>query len=342
MVQFRILGSVRAYSDGGQADLLTSLQPLPKLLVAALAAAEGRPVPAGRLTEQLWGRYPPADPRAGLYTCASRARAALREAGRVDGDPLPMADGSYRLRASAEQVDVHRFRRLAAAAAAAAGRDDAEAGRLSAEALGVWGTRSRELYGPEPLAGLPGDWAGRYRTTLRREYRDALIQRLESDLRCGRHQRLVPELAALTDADDVGPPDEQLAALLMRAYCLSGRPSEGLLAYRHLHDSMRREGLEPSKELRMLEERIRRQDPALEVSATFPVAVPPPDRAEDDPAGSQPDDTAPHDAGADPASAASAKDAPRPAAAVTYSQQNIGNTVHAVQGTQHIHYGVQP
>jgi DNA-binding SARP family transcriptional activator len=344
MVQFTILGPVRAYPDGGKGDLLQPLQPLHKLFLAVLLAAEGRPVPVSRLIEQMWGPYPPADPRGRLYTCASRTRIALRDAGADDTELLQMADGCYRLRVLPEQIDAYRFRRLAAEARSLARHDDTEAGRLSLAALAEWGPRGSDLYGPEPLAGLPGDWAENYRNTLQREHRDLLIGYLESELRRGRHEPLVPELAALADADDASRTDEQLAALLMRACYLSNRQAQALQAYRRLQESLKRKGLEPGKELRMLEERIRDQDPALDLPHAFPVAVTESpdgakhgtDDAQDDP---QPRRPGPN---TDAVSAESAPPNGRDAAgsAIIYTQQNNGNTVHASQGgTQNYYYG---
>ena len=91
----------------------------------------------------------------------------------------------------------------------------------------------------------------------------ALEQRIDADLAAGRHAELVGELEALIAAH---PLRERLRAQLMLALYRSGAPGRGAArrtarARRELADEL---GLEPSEELRRLEQAILHQDPELE------------------------------------------------------------------------------
>ena len=88
----------------------------------------------------------------------------------------------------------------------------------------------------------------------------ALDARLAADLDEGRHADVVAELDALASAS---PHRERLQAQRMLALYRSGRQADALAAYREARTSLDELGLEPSPELRALEQQILRQDPAL-------------------------------------------------------------------------------
>ena len=89
----------------------------------------------------------------------------------------------------------------------------------------------------------------------------ALEDRVEADLELGRHAELAPELQALVAAN---PMRERLCAQLMLALYRTGRQAEALEVYRQWRRSLNDEmGLEPSAELRRLEQAILTQDPSL-------------------------------------------------------------------------------
>jgi DNA-binding SARP family transcriptional activator len=336
IVRINLLSEVAAYGDGGNTNLLGGLQPMYRLFVAALALTAGRPAGMDRLEEQLWSGFPPAEPRARLHSCASKVRLVLKNAG-IDGDLLVAQAGGYCLRVDGPSVDVHRFRAKAAEArtyaAEARGGDDGVVA-LAREALSEWGPGPTQLYGPEPLAGLPGEWAANYRLTLRREHRDVLVELLAAELRRGGAKRALAEFASLADADEAAWEDEQLAGLLMHAYYLCGRKYEALKVYQRTIESLRQNGVEAGRELRMLEKKIRNQDPSLDYpgAGTAPRDLVPADEGYDDD-GSAPSSGA--QGRADPGSGP-ANNVNR---APSYSQQNIGRTVVANQGTQHVNLG---
>jgi predicted ATPase len=98
----------------------------------------------------------------------------------------------------------------------------------------------------------------------------ALEARIEADLDAGRHDALTGELEALTGTH---PHRERFHAQRMLAPYRAGRQADALAAYRDARDALDELGLEPTAELRGLEQRILRQDPDLE--APDAAAAPP-------------------------------------------------------------------
>lgn len=341
-MRINLLSEVTAYPDGRHTDLLDGLQPMHRLFVAALALSPGRPVALERLEDQLWGEFQPADPRGRLYSCASRVRAALRGSGRAnvadDHDLLPTLAGGYCLRVDSAEVDIHRFRAKAAEARALADGDDGVAS-LAREALHEWGSGPTHLYGPEPLAGLPGQWAADYRTTLRREHRDVVIELLGAELRRGRAERALAEFARLADTDAAARDDEQLTALLMHAYYLCGRQSEAFKVYQRTIESLQRKGIEAGRELRMVENKIRNQDPAMDYPHAGVIARRDLVRMGDGDSDDQDGGSSDPDAGAEELEDPSSGPVNHTRGGPIYSQRNIGRTVIANQGTQHVSLG---
>jgi DNA-binding SARP family transcriptional activator len=332
-----LLDEVAAYADGTDTDLLVTLRPMNRLFVAVLALTPGRPAGMDRLTEQLWGDFPPADPRARLHSYAAKARACLKHKGATD--PLVTQAGGYYLQVDGGSVDVHRFRERAAQARAFAVADD-DVASLTRAALEEWGPGPVRLYGPEPLSGLPGQWAADYRVALRREHRDAVINLLTVEVRRGGAGRVLAQFAKLADADLEAREDEQFAALLMHAYYLCGRQAEAFKTYQRTTELLRNNGVEAGRELRMMEGKIRNQDADLNYPRQGEVA---PCAHDLSPA----DNTDQYDGDKnDDAGAAAQEPADRgvaPDSSVnrgpTYSQRNIGRTVIANQGTQHVNTG---
>jgi peptide/nickel transport system substrate-binding protein len=96
---------------------------------------------------------------------------------------------------------------------------------------------------------------------LEEERLQAVETRIESELALGRHAAVAAELKSLTRGH---PLREHLLWLLMLALYRCGRQSDALEAYRRgrgrLHDEL---GIEPTPELRTLEQQILRHDPEL-------------------------------------------------------------------------------
>ncbi|MFJ3902191.1 AfsR/SARP family transcriptional regulator [Streptomyces sp. NPDC090025] len=209
--------------------------PRVRALLTVLALRAGRPVPVAVLVDEVWGAEPPADAVAALQALVGRLRRALGH------ERVASTDGGYRLVAEPDDVDAHRFTRLAAEGVREldAGRPGPAAALLD-EALALW-------KGPA-LADLPDRAAEAPRWEARRL--DARRARLTAALALGEAAAALPELAALCAAH---PLDEPLQALRIRALRDTGRPSEALAAYEEVRRALAdRLGADPAPELRAL------------------------------------------------------------------------------------------
>ena len=103
----------------------------PRALLAALAAAGGRPVPDGRLVELVWGDEAPADATKSLQVLVSRTRAAC------GADAIVRDGAGYRLGIGSSEVDSARLAALVREARAALEVDAASARMLAREALAL-------------------------------------------------------------------------------------------------------------------------------------------------------------------------------------------------------------
>jgi DNA-binding SARP family transcriptional activator/tetratricopeptide (TPR) repeat protein len=221
-------------------------------VLAVLVLDLGQAVPAELLIDRVWGEDPPASVRNVLYGYVARLRAVIASAA-DPGVSLTRYQGGYQLRARPEQVDAHRFRRMAAEASTAGG--DERAGELLREALGLW-------HGPA-LAGLDGGWLEGMRNSLELE-RVAVARSLtDIRLRQGQHSALVSGLAEQATAS---PADERLIGQLMLALYRSGRQADALGWFERTRLHLAGElGVDPAPELRALHQQILTADPALEL-----------------------------------------------------------------------------
>jgi class 3 adenylate cyclase len=155
------------------------------------------------------------------------------------------------MRLAPHYLDLGEFERLIEEARSA---DLAEAAELRKRALALW-------RGP-PLADVAFEGPSRHDAgRLAELHLSTQIERIESELKLGRHTQNIGELEALVAAH---PYRERLQALLMLALYRSGRQADALDAYRAVRARLRDElGLEPGQELRDLEATILRQDPSL-------------------------------------------------------------------------------
>ncbi|HET9380274.1 MAG TPA: BTAD domain-containing putative transcriptional regulator, partial [Streptomyces sp.] len=238
-VRYRILGPTQVHHPDGT--------PLPvggprlRALLTVLALRAGRSVPAGLLVEEVWhADDPPADAPGALQALVGRLRRAL------GSEAVASVDGGYRLTAAPDDVDLHRFERLAAdGARALADGDTAGAAALLDDALALWRDG-------RPLADLPDRTAEAARLETRRL--DALRARHTAALALGRAAQSLPELTALCDHH---PLDEPLQALRLRALRDTGRTAEALAAYEDVRRTLaERLGSDPGPRLRALHEEL--------------------------------------------------------------------------------------
>ncbi len=244
----RLLGPVRWETAAGQLDLGTVKQ---RTVLAALAVESGRLVAWAELVDRVWDGASSTGSHRALYTYVSRIRRLLEALdGAADhGGPVRLArrSGGYLLHLDPDEVDLHRFHRLAAAADDSR-CPDGERARLLSEALALWHGR--------PLADLPGDWAARNREAWCRRRLDVMVAWAEARVRLGEPAAVigpVQELAAEY------PLAEPLTGVLIRALVAAGRDADALHCYAAYRARVIDElGAEPGAELRDLHEAVLR------------------------------------------------------------------------------------
>ncbi|MEV5423306.1 BTAD domain-containing putative transcriptional regulator [Streptomyces cellulosae] len=250
-VRCRILGTTQAVRPDGTVVPVGGARLRALLTVLALRA--GRTVPVGLLVDEVWDGDPPADATGAVQALVGRLRRTL------GADAVASADGGYRLTAAPDDVDLHRFERLAGEGLRAlADGDPAKAATVLDDALTLW-------RGGPALPGLPDRTAEAARVETR--HLDAVRARHTAALALGEAEQSLPELTALCDSH---PLDEPLQALRLRALRDTGRTAEALAAYEEVRRLLAdRLGSDPGAELRALhaellnpEERRRPEPPA--------------------------------------------------------------------------------
>lgn len=247
-MHYRVLGPITAIGDDGARISLAG--PKQRAVLALLLLHRGEVLSTDRIVDGVWGDSATPGSRRSLQTYVSELRGLLE-------DGIAHQGGGYRLEAEGSSVDVDRFEQLVAEARSQPAEPE-QVATLLREALGLWGGRPY---------GEVGDL-----TALRPEVRrlehlrlDALEDRIDADLDCGRHMAVIEELDALVREH---PFRERLWAMRMLAQYRAGRQAHALDTYEQACTVLRSElGLDPGPELRELQGRILRQDPSLEVDA---------------------------------------------------------------------------
>jgi len=262
-MDFRLLGPLEVAEHDRSLALGGVKQ---RSLLAILLLHANELVSTDHQIDQLWGGTPPATAAKSIQVYVSRLRKVLGE-----GRLVTQAPG-YVLRVEPSELDLARFEQLAGEARRAAPQG---AARKLSEALALW-------RGPA-LADLAYESFAQAEIARLEEMRLAVLeQRIDADLACGRHSELIGELEALVTRH---PLQERLRWQLMLAFYRSARQAEALDAYRAARRELSEElGLEPSEQLKQLEQAILRQDPALDLPRGErepgpPRHAAPPDRA---------------------------------------------------------------
>jgi DNA-binding SARP family transcriptional activator len=243
-VEFRILGPLAVLGDDGRPVALPPAKP--RALLILLLLNRNRTVRTDVLVDQLWDERPPATATKTVQVYVSQLRKAL-------GDRLQTRPGGYELRVGVDELDADRFERLV-------GEGDYR------HALELW-------RGPALVDVRSEAFARSAAERLDESRLAALENRIDADLDAGRHAALVGELEQLVEDH---PLRERLRGQLMLALYRSGRQAEALDVYRRTRTLLADElGLEPSPELRELEQAILRQDDALRRERPASTAVAP-------------------------------------------------------------------
>ncbi|MGE3287364.1 MAG: BTAD domain-containing putative transcriptional regulator [Pseudonocardia sp.] len=210
-------------------------------LLSTLAMRANERVPLGDLVVAGWG-YDAGVTTASVETHVWRLRRLLEPERPRGGSRLVSAGGGYRLSVEPDELDSHRFARLAGGARGA----DSPAERLRAcdEALALWRGAPYE-------AVAHATWTAAATARLE-ELRGQLIEwRLSALIEAGDPARALVDLEPLLAEF---PFRERLWALRMTALDRSGRADDALQSYHRVRALLRDElGLEPGTELQQLQ-----------------------------------------------------------------------------------------
>lgn len=210
-----------------------------------------RVVATGELLAALWGDAAPPTARKILQNAVRGLRVVLDGA---EPELLTQLPG-YLLRVDPTTVDLFEFHRMAEQGRAelTAGSPELAAVTLR-DALALW--RGPAL---ADLADCGIEWPAL--TAVRNARLDVMEDYLEAELANGRHQVAIGELEPAVAAE---PLRERLCQQLMIALYRSGRQADALNVYARVRaELVERLGLEPSRELRGLQQAILAHDPSL-------------------------------------------------------------------------------
>ena len=250
-MEFRILGPLEVDDRGRRLPLRGPRQ---RALLASLLLRAGEIVPEDRLLDEVWRGEPPPSGGAALRVRISQLRKALAASGSPPA--LTTRPPGYVLEVDAGQVDALRFERLLGEGRKAlADGDPAAAAALLREALELWRGPALAEFADDPFAAAESARLEELRI-------QAVEERIKAELALGRHRELAAELEGLVAEH---PFRERLLGQLMLALYRSGRQAEALAAYRGARSVYVEElGIEPTRRLQDLEQRILRQDASID------------------------------------------------------------------------------
>ncbi|MGB3443646.1 MAG: BTAD domain-containing putative transcriptional regulator, partial [Actinophytocola sp.] len=227
-----MLGPLSVRADDGTPSQVPGARLRTLLIILALDA--GHVVSSGRLVDGVWGDDPPAEAANALQALMSRLR---RTGLTVESRPT-----GYQLVLDRDDVDVHRFERLAARGRAMLATDPVTTAAVLRDALALW-------RGPALADATTAAFAQAPVVRLTELRLAALGDRIEADL-ATRGADLVPELESLVAEH---PLRERFAGLLMRSLARAGRTADALAVFARVKDTLAEElGADPSAELTAL------------------------------------------------------------------------------------------
>jgi DNA-binding SARP family transcriptional activator len=232
-MDFRILGPLEVLSDGRALRLAGQKR---RALLALLLLEANRVVSRDRLLEALWESEPTPTARKGLQVHVAQLRKLLGK------DRVLTQDPGYLVQVMPGELDLDRFSELR------------RLGRLH-EALALW-------RGP-PLAEFAYRRFARAEIGRLEELRLSCVEaRIDADLAAGDHAALTGELDALIEQH---PFRQRLRAQQMLALYRSGRDVDALKAFQDARGALDELGVEPSRELRELQQAVLNQDSSLDL-----------------------------------------------------------------------------
>src|SRR5437763_3498216 len=230
-MRFGVLGATAAWREDGAVVAVGG--PRSRALLALLALDAGHFISPERLIDGMYGESPPDGAANALQSQVSRLRTALKEIAPVEFTPA-----GYRLAVDQDEVDLHRFTRLAREGRALlTAAEQPHAADVLAEPLGLWrGPAFADLEQPPTQA-----------VRLDELRADAAGDHIEARLALGRAEEVLSELHELIAEH---PLRERSRAQLVRTLNAVGRTADALTAFedarRILADEL---GADPGPEL---------------------------------------------------------------------------------------------
>lgn len=218
-MEFSVLGSLRVRENGHD---YAPTAPKQRQLLALLVFNANQVVTVGTCIEELWGESPPDTGLSTLQSYVLQLRRILKRVPRIGSlkaarELLQTRDGGYLLAVRPEELDVNLFHGLVRQGRAELGKNDVAASELLSTALGLWEGSALSDVQAGPVLRI--HLAGLEETRV-----SVQEQRIDADLRLGRHHDLLGELSALCA---LYPTHENLHAQFMLALSRSGRRHPG-------------------------------------------------------------------------------------------------------------------
>lgn len=247
-LRFHVLGPLEVRDDGRVLPLGGVKQ---RLVLAGLLVHPNMVVSTDRLVDILWGDAPPDEASSTLAKYIYRLRGTF---GAGNAAILVTRSPGYVLSLAAEQLDSSRFAAMVTDAQRLLAGDPAEAKTAFDDALAMW-------HGPAWAEFADLEFVRADVTRLDGLRAMAVEGRADAMLALDQREELIPELEAVVAEY---PLRERPHAQLMLALYFSGRHADALSVYRcfrrYLLDEV---GLEPSGDLRNLEQDILQQNVRL-------------------------------------------------------------------------------
>jgi DNA-binding SARP family transcriptional activator len=264
-MRINVLGPLEVIRDG---VLVTPSAPKLRQVLSLMALQANKVVLIDQFIEELWGEQPPHSATTTLQTYIYQLRKMYRLAGRGQASSpdgagkqsavatLHTSTNGYLLSFPNEDLDWQQVAKLVKR-----GREQLDLGDIStgAETLGaalqLWRGSALADVSRGPVLQATVVWFDEFRKNI-------LEQRVDAELRLGKHRELIGELTGLAAEQ---PTNEGIQAKLILALYRSGRRSDALNVYQRARLALVEElGLEPSPELQRLHQSVLAADPDLD------------------------------------------------------------------------------
>jgi DNA-binding SARP family transcriptional activator len=252
-MRYEVLGPMRMFD--GEDYWTIGTRKLETLLGVLLLRAD-HVVSIDQLTDEIWRDKRPVRAMAGIHGYVSQLRKHFRDHGDPDG-PIVTQPAGYLLRSGGDQIDTKVFLGLVAQARGhRRERQFEQAAECLGDAQALWrGPLLGDVRGGPIIKG--------YTSWLIEAWIECAELHVDVQLELGLHREV---LGMLHSAVAEHPLRENFYRQLMVALYRSGFRAEALKVYHTARSRLRRElGLEPGRELRVLQQQILSADPRLDL-----------------------------------------------------------------------------